>query len=124
MIAIGQTRDKGRGVFAQTTIRAGALIEEGPVVMVPAEQVEHLERTTLAHYYFLWGPEETEAAVLLGRCSLCNHSYHPNAVFVLNPERLTISFFARRDIPAGEEITINYNGDSEVPAPIWFRTAP
>jgi SET domain-containing protein len=43
---------------------------------------------------------------------------------VLNPERLTISFFARRDIPAGEEITINYNGDSEVPAPIWFRTAP
>jgi SET domain-containing protein len=124
MIAIGETRYKGRGVFAQTKIPADVLIEEGPVVIVPPEQIEHLNRTTLANYYFLWGPDETEAALLLARCSLCNHSFDPNAIFVLNPERLTISFFSRRDIPAGEEITINYNGDPAARTPIWFRTAP
>jgi len=124
MITIGETRYKGRGVFAQKEIPAGALIEEGPVVVVPTEQIEHLNQTTLTNYYFLWGPDETEAALLLGICSLCNHSYDPNATFVLKPEQLTIAFFARRTIAAGEEITINYNGDPQENASIWFRTAP
>ncbi len=124
MISIGHTASKGRGVFARTHIAAGALIEEAPVVVVPTAQIEHLDRTALCDYYFLWGPDEAEAALLFGMCSLCNHSYQPNALFVLNPGRMTISFFARRAIAPGEEITTNYNGDPDSQAPIWFPPEP
>jgi SET domain-containing protein len=124
MISTGHTASKGRGVFARTRIAAGALIEEAPVVVVPAAEVEHLDHTVLGNYYFLWGPDETEAALLLGICSLCNHSYQPNAVFVLNPEKMTIAFFARREIAPEEEITTNYNGDPESQESIWFPPEP
>jgi len=68
MIGIGPTAGRGRGVFAWTLIAEGALIEEAPVVVLPAEQVEHVHRTVLDEYYFKWGPGWKEAAVLLGTC--------------------------------------------------------
>jgi len=124
MIAIGETTGKGRGVFAWTHIAAGTQIEEAPVVAVPATQVEDLDRTVLGDYYFLWGADGKEAAILLGTCSLCNHSYRPNAVFVRNFELMTITFFALHDIAPGEEITANYNGDPDSQSPIWFPPEP
>ena len=120
MIGIGQTASKGRGVFAWSHISAGALIEEAPVIVVPAAEIEHLDRTVLGDYYFHWGLDETNAAFVLGTCSLCNHSYEPSAVFVANPERLTVSFFALREIAPGEEITTNYNGAPDSRKPLWF----
>ena len=61
---------------------------------------------------------------MLGLCSLCKHSYRPNAVFKLHDEKLTIEFVARRDIEAGEEVTVNYNGDPANQKPIWFAALP
>ena len=122
--AAGLSPGKGRGLFAQRHIAAGDLIEEAPVVVVPASEVEHLDRTTLQNYYFDWGEDERDAALLLGRCSLCNHSYEPNAVFELRAERQTIRFVALRDIQPGEEITVNYNGPPGDPKPLWFDTLP
>jgi SET domain-containing protein len=122
MIALGESQGKGRGVFAQKKIHRGEIIEEAPVVVMPATEIEHLDKTVLQDYYFLWGENEDEAAVMLGLCSLCNHSYQPNAVFNLHPEKLTIEFVALREIEAGEEITTNYNGDPNCEAPIWFET--
>lgn len=124
MIGIGQTDSKGRGVFAWKHIPAKTLIEESPVVVIPAAEIEHLDRTSLGEYYFLWAPAATQAALLLGTCSLCNHSFQPNAIFVPNPELMTIAFFALRDIVPGEEITINYNGDPDSQAPISFPPEP
>ena len=124
MIGIGQTVDKGRGVFAWKQIRAGMLIEETPVVVVPAEQLEHLHRTVLRDYYFKWGADDADAALVLGAFSLCNHSYDPNTLFSSHCDRLTISFFARRDIAAGEEITINYHRDPDSRAPVDFPVKP
>ena len=123
-VVIGQSPGKGRGLFAMRSIARGDLIEEAPVVIVPAAQVEHLDRTALENYYFMWGENEQDAAVMLGRCSLCNHSYEPNAVFELRPERQTIRFLALRDIAPGEEICANYNGAPEEQAPLWFHTVP
>ena len=120
MIGIGQTAGKGRGVFAWRHISAGTLIEEAPVIVIPAAEIEHLKSTVLHDYYFEWGPDESEAALVLGTFSLCNHSYDSNAFYVRNPERLTISFFARRDIAPGEEITTNYNGDPDSREPLRF----
>ena len=120
MIGIGQTADRGRGVFAWRQIRAGTLIEEAPVIVVPAEQLEHLHRTVLRDYYFKWGPDDANAALVLGAFSLCNHSYDPNAVYIHHRDHLTISFLALRDIAAGEEITINYHRDPDSRAPLDF----
>ena len=121
MIFVGNSYGKGRGIFARRKISTGETIEEAPVVVIPHSQIEHLDRTLLGDYYFVWGEDEEEAAIALGRCSLCNHSYEPNAVFRLNRDQLTIEFAATRDIETGEEITINYNGDPSSKKPIWFE---
>jgi SET domain-containing protein len=120
MIFVASSEGNGRGVFARRNIPQGALIEEAPVVVVPAGEVQHVDKTILGDYYFLWGAEETEAALFFGLCSLCNHSYQPNAVFVLNLERRTIAFFALREICSGDEITANYNGDPSSEKAMWF----
>ena len=124
MIQVGQSAGKGRGIFATRPISGGETIEEAPVVVVPREQVGHLDATALCEYYFLWGADEKDAALMLGRCSLCNHSYEPNARFVLHPARQTIAFVALRDIAAGEEITTNYKGDPASREPLWFPVSP
>ncbi len=120
MIAVGESAGKGRGVYSQRKIHCGEVIEEAPVVVMPATEIEYLDKTALQDYYFLWGENEDEAALMLGLCSLCNHSYQPNAVFNLRPEKLMIEFVALREIEAGEEITINYNGDPYSQKAIWF----
>ena len=120
MIFVGESAGKGRGIFAQRKIYKGEMIEGAPVVVIPASEIEFLERTVLQDYYFVWGEDEEQAALMFGLCSLCNHSYHPNAVFNLLPERLTIEFIALCDIEAGEEITVNYNGQPDSQKPIWF----
>ena len=121
MIRVGDSVGKGRGVFATRNIASGETIEEAPVVIVPEEQVAHLDATVLGDYYFLWGEDEKQAAVLLGMCSLCNHSYQPNARFLLHPDRVSIQFVALREISDGEEITTNYNGDPDSRKAIWFE---
>jgi len=122
MIRVGDSPGKGRGVFATRTIRRGETIEEAPIVRVPEEQVAHLDATVLGDYYFLWREDEKEAALVLGLCSLCNHCYEPTARFELRPESQTIKFIALRDIPAGGEVTLNYNGKPDSREPVWFAT--
>ena len=124
MMRVGDSHGKGRGIFALRTIARGQTIEEAPVVIVPECEVVHLDATVLGDYYFVWGDDEKQAVLLLGLCSLCNHSYEPNARFVLHPERQTIEFVALREIVAGEEITTNYNGRPDDTNPIWFETLP
>ena len=124
MIVVGASPGKGRGVFASRRIQAGDIIEEAPVIVLPGAEIEHLERTVLQDYYFLWGADEKDAAILLGLCSLCNHSYQPNAVFLPCPETRTIRFVALRDIEAGEEVTTNYNGNPDNLKLVWFDAQP
>ena len=124
MIHIGESGSRGRGIFATRLIGCGELIDSSPVVIVPREQLVHLDNTILGDYYFTWGVDKKEAAILLGRCSLCNHSYEPNARFMLVPAQRAIEFIALRTIAVGEEITINYNGDPSCQTPLWFPTTP
>ncbi|OLE52439.1 MAG: hypothetical protein AUG51_18145 [Acidobacteria bacterium 13_1_20CM_3_53_8] len=121
MIFVGESAGKGLGIFARRKIREGEKIEEAPVLVIPASEIKRLDKTVLRDYYFVWGEDEEQAALMLGLCSLCNHSYKPNAIFYLLPEKLAIEFIALRDIKVGEEITINYNGDPDNQKPIWFE---
>jgi len=105
LVEIRYTKKKGRGVFARQDIKKGTVIERVPVIVVTWDQIEDSE---LGHYAFCWSGNK--AAIALGYGSLYNHSFKPNAVYQ-DEGRQTKVYSAHRNIVAGEEITINYNGD-------------
>ncbi len=108
---------KGRGVFASATIAAGTLIEAAPVIIVPASECALLDQTILHDYYFHWDGDpdgEGRGAVALGLVALCNHSRRPRARVGRNLAQGTLDLVALVTIPAGEEVTIDYN------CPLWF----
>ncbi len=107
-----------RGVFAIEAIPKGTLLHEAPVVPYLNEEHEYIEHTILADYAFEYGINHT--AILLGYGSLFNHSYEPNAYYDINFEQHTFDFYAYKDIQAGEEILINYNGEVDNDDPLWF----
>jgi uncharacterized protein len=124
MIAVRQTTEKGRGVFATRRIAAGRLIEEAPVVVIPNDELPYLDRIALQDYYFLWGPDDRAGAIAFGLCSICNHSVEPNCEQIRRYDTQTMCLVALRDIDEGEELTINYNGSQEDDRPLWFDVRP
>lgn len=120
MLAVKHFPGKGRGIVAAEPIAADTVFERSPVIEIPQEEIVHIRRTELHNYFFKWGSEREDAAIALGFGSLFNHSYEPNADFSNNLDDKTIDFVALRPIAAGEEITINYNGDPEDRSRLWF----
>ncbi|MCE7792321.1 SET domain-containing protein [Salipaludibacillus sp. CUR1] len=108
-----------RGVFATCDIPKGQLIHEAPVLPYPNEQHQLIEHTVLADYVFEYG--ENHGAVILGYGMLFNHSYEPNATYEINFDNNTFEYYAYKDIKAGEEILINYNGDVNDKELLWFH---
>ncbi|MTT31805.1 SET domain-containing protein-lysine N-methyltransferase [Terrilactibacillus sp. BCM23-1] len=108
-----------RGVFATCDIKKGTLIHEAPVIAYPNEEHEHIEKTLIGDYAFQYGINHT--AILLGYGMLFNHSYEPNANYKINFDNHTFDFYAYKDIKAGEEIFINYNGEVDNKDPLWFE---
>jgi hypothetical protein len=112
---------KGRGVVATRPIPRGEVVESAPVVVVPAGQWPLVRQTALARYCFAWDDGTGSAAVALGRASLFNHSYAPNVTADKLLRSRLIRFVALRDIDAGEELTLNYNGDPGSRLPVGFE---
>ncbi len=102
------TRFRVTGVFAETDIQAGEIIEECYTLILK-------EPDNLMNYTFKITNEGLEeyAAMPLGSGAIFNHSSHPNADYELNRETMYMVFTATRPIKAGEEIFITY-GDH------WF----
>ena len=118
-IEVKRVQGKGRGVFARRLIREGEVIERVPVLVLPLAEINNGSGPTrLSGYCFEW--RRGTVAVALGYGSLYNHSYKPNARYD-DESAQTKVFTAIREIPAGEEITINYNGEPEDEAPVWFK---
>ncbi|MFF2445854.1 SET domain-containing protein [Neobacillus sp. NPDC058068] len=111
--------DLNRGVFATRDITKGELIHQAPVIPYPNEEHVHIEKTLLADYAFEYGLNHT--AFVLGYGMLFNHSYEPNATYEINFPNHSFDFYAYKDIKAGEEILINYNGDEDDNEPLWFN---
>jgi hypothetical protein len=105
----------GRGVFAGRTFLPGAPIEDCPVLLLPAERVVALG---LDGYCFEW--KRDQVAVALGYGSLYNHSWHPNARYDHDYDAGIVTYSAVRHIRPGEEITINYSGEPDARAELWF----
>ena len=107
-----------RGVFANQDIPKNTLIHQAPVIPYPNQEHVHIEKTRLADYAFEYG--ENHTAFVLGYGMMFNHSYEPNANYVINFENDTFDFYAYRDIKADEEIHINYNGSVDIQDTLWF----
>jgi SET domain-containing protein len=107
LVCVKKAKGKGRGVFARRAIRKGRVIERAPVFIVPLKYLaDGRDCPALSKFFYEWG--STTVAVALGYGSLYNHSYTPNARYVYGDNVLV--YRALRDIAAGEEITVNYNG--------------
>ncbi len=110
----------GRGVFTTEPIPAGTVVEISPVIVMNAGERKHLDQTTLHDYIFEWGDDLSQCCMALGYVPLYNHSYTSNCEYEMDFAAELIRVTAVRDIVAGEEIFINYNGDWNDSKPLWF----
>lgn len=112
----------GLGVFTGAAIPADSIIEICPILYLPQEEIHILQGTIINDYYFEWDEDLSAGALALGYGSIYNHSFSPNASYSVDMEGRTIYIKAHKKIEAGEEITINYNGEPDDQSPLWFDT--
>jgi uncharacterized protein len=111
-------KGKGRGVFAAKDFEKGETVEICPVVVLPKKDIEHIDKTDLERYYFIW--TEDKIAICLGYGSIYNHSMNPNCDFDLDHDKMVIVFTAIKDIAKGEEMTFSYGLDLHEQPP-WYN---
>ena len=119
-LVIKDTTQKGRGMFTNEAIGANTIIEIAPVIVMPKTDREYLDKTLLHDYIFEWGDDEKQSCIGLGMISIYNHSYQSNCDYFMDYDEQTMMIKTVRPIIAGEEITINYNGDWNNEKKIWF----
>lgn len=117
---IDKTTGKGRGVFTQNKIAADTVIETAPVIVMTKDERALLDKTLLHDYIFEWGKDSDQCCMALGWVPVYNHSYGSNCEYFMDFKEETISIKTIRNIEAGEELTINYNGDWNDRKPVWF----
>jgi SET domain-containing protein len=118
---VGETKEKGRGVFTNTNIKASTIIEIAPVIVMSKLDRVHLDKTTLHDYIFEWGAKKEQCCMALGLVPIYNHSYKSNCEYFMNFEADNIFVKTVKDIAKGEELTINYNGDWDNATKVWFE---
>ena len=111
-LRVKSAAEKGRGVFAANPIRKGAIVEAAPVILIPDEDIDWIDKTAIADYYFKWG--ESHFALVLGYGSLYNFSETPNLSFEADLKNQVMIFRAIRSIHKDQELTIHYQCD------LWF----
>lgn len=98
---------KGRGLYANTEISKGELIEVCELILMDMEEVQD----SLEGY--VYGYSRNKAAIALGNGSLLNHSDKSNSDFYFNYRKKQLCITAKKKISPGEEITINYGYDQK-----------
>jgi SET domain-containing protein len=117
---IDSSNGRGRGVFTYRALKADTVIEMSPVIVMSAADRLLLDKTLLHDYIFEWGKMKDQCCMALGLVSMYNHSYKSNCEYIMDYETETIAVQTVRNIKKGEELTINYNGDWNDPAKLWF----
>ena len=114
------TSQMGRGVFTADALEANIIIEVSPVLVMTQAERKLLDQTKLHDYIFEWGPDLNQVCAAWGYVSLYNHKFGSNCEYYMDFERDMIMVRTVRDIAAGEELFINYNGDWDDQSPLWF----
>lgn len=111
----------GKGVFTAEFLEAKSIIEVAPVIVMSANDRKLLDQTLLHDYIFEWGNDRKLCCMALGYVPMYNHSFMSNCNYEMDYEEDKIYIKTVRDIQAGEELFINYNGDWNDPKPLWFE---
>lgn len=111
---------KGRGMFTNEVILADTIIEIAPVIVMSAADRILLDKTLLHDYIFEWGTDKTQCCMALGFVPIYNHSYNSNCEYFMDYSTNTIMLKTVKDIEAGDEVFINYNGDFNDKTALWF----
>ena len=117
---MAESPEKGRGMFTNEVILVDTIIEIAPVIVMPAPDRLLLDKTLLHDYIFEWGTDKTQCCMALGFVPIYNHSYNSNCEYFMDYSTNTIMVKTVRNIEAGEEVFINYNGDFNDKAALWF----
>lgn len=115
---IAPTSTMDRGVYSSEYIAPGTVIEISPVVVMSKEERTLLDQTALHDYIFEW--EDGQCCMAMGYVPVYNHSYQSNCEYVMDYTNRQISITTVKEIKAGEELLINYNGDWDDSTPLWF----
>ena len=118
---IAETASMDRGVFTNDDIEEGRLIESSPVIVMNSEQRKLLDQTLLHDYIFVWGENKDQCCMALGYVAVYNHSSSSNCEYEMDYEKKLINIRTVRNVKAGEELFINYNGDWNDQKPVWFE---
>lgn len=118
---ISESYGKGRGVFTTAPIEAETIVEIAPVIVMSRDHRLLLDQTPLHDYIFEWGDDRKSCAMALGWIPIYNHDVHSNCEYFMDFEESTIFIKTNRAISAGEELCVNYNGDSGDEKPVWFQ---
>lgn len=118
---ISDSFEMGRGVFTTAPIEAETIVEIAPVIVMNTEHRRLLDQTPLHDYIFEWGDDRKSCAMALGWVPMYNHAVHSNCEYFMDFEEATIFIKTNRRIGAGEELCVNYNGDSGDEKPVWFQ---
>ncbi len=119
-VIVAKTKNKGRGVLAKKNIAADTKIEIAPVIILPQGDRKLLDQTLLHDYIFEWGEAKQECCIALGYVSLYNHAYQSNCEYAMDFKKQIIIVTTVKEVKAGEELCINYNGDWNSEKKIWF----
>lgn len=120
-IYVGKTTRRGRGMYTEKAIPAGTAIEIAPVIVLSADERKTLDQTLLHDYIFEWGDDRTKCCMALGYIPLYNHSYQANCEYEMEFAKQIMQVLTVRDVKAGEELFINYNGTWNDEKKIWFN---
>jgi|SRR6218665_446083 len=118
---IADSNSKGRGVFSLEDIDAGTLIEVSPVIVMTGEERKSLDQTLLHDYIFEWGHDQQQCCMALGYVAMYNHSATANCEYEMDFDNALMGIRTVRQVKAGEELSINYNGDWNNGNPVWFE---
>ena len=116
-LCIIEVPGRGRGVAAARPFLRGEVLERAPLLVLD-RAVMQARATLLDDHVFWWDDEHR--ALALGWVSLCNHACPAKAVFRLERAARVLVLEAAVDIREGDEVTINYHGTPDDPAPVWF----
>ena len=107
-------------MFTRESIPAGTVIEIAPVIVMSGDDRKLLDQTLLHDYIFEWGEQSDRCCMALGYVPIYNHSYQSNCEYVMHFKKEIITVRTVREITAGEELFINYNGDWDKETEVWF----
>ena len=116
-----KTSGKGRGVYTRASLEKNTLVEVAPVIVMTGKDRLLLDQTLLHDYIFEWGENRQQCCMALGYIPLYNHSYQSNCEYEMNFRKQTILVRTVREVRAGEELSINYNGSWDNDKKVWFE---